>query len=117
MPLMLKLDVGASSYYSEIAAMQTMDNLLASGQIDIVQYLERIPDSYMPAKRALIEEKRQEKQMQQMMAGMIPPPGAGAPPPAAPDGEMLGQLAQKPEIPEGGGYSKLQRAVNSGADY
>jgi hypothetical protein len=114
-PMMLKLDVGASSYYSEIAAMQTLDNLLASNQINIVQYLERIPDSYMPAKRALIEEKRQEMAMQQMMAGTTPGAptggdmGGGAPvPEMTPDGSI------QPEIPTGGGYGQLQRAINAG---
>ena len=66
-PMMLKLDVGASSYYSEIAAMQTLDNLLMNGHISLVQYIERIPDSYMPAKRALIEETRAEMMQQKMM--------------------------------------------------
>ena len=59
----LKLDVGASSYYSEIAAMQTLDNLLSGGHITALQYLERIPDGYVPARRALINEMKaaQEK--------------------------------------------------------
>ena len=43
-PMTLKLDVGASSYYSEIASMQTLDNLLTGGHITALQYLERIPD-------------------------------------------------------------------------
>lgn len=110
-PMMLKLDVGASSYYSEIAAMQTLDNLLMNGQISLVQYLERIPDSYMPAKRALIEEKRAELQQQQMMMGM---PQGGAP--GAPGGELTAQAAPSMDIPTGGGYGELQRAVNAGED-
>lgn len=55
-PMILKLDVGASSYYSEIASMQTLDNLLKSGHISALQYLERIPDGYIPGRRALIAE-------------------------------------------------------------
>lgn len=105
-PMMLKLDVGASSYYSEIAAMQTLDNLLMNGQITLVQYLERIPDSYMPAKRALIEEKRAELQQQQMMMA--------AQQPGSPGGEIIPEGA--PDIPTGGGYGELQRAVNAGED-
>jgi hypothetical protein len=108
-PMMLKLDVGASSYYSEIAAMQTLDNLLMNGHISLVQYLERIPDSYMPAKRALIEEKQAELMQQQMM--MQPGP-MGAP--GAPEGEMTAQAAGAMDIPTGGGYGELQRAVNAG---
>lgn len=110
-PMMLKLDVGASSYYSEIAAMQTLDNLLMNGQISLVQYLERIPDSYMPAKRALIEEKRAELMQQQMMMQSGP---MGAP--GAPESEMTAQAAGAMDIPTGGGYGELQRAVNAGED-
>lgn len=119
-PMMLKLDVGASSYYSEIAAMQTLDNLLASNQINIVQYLERIPDSYMPAKRALIEEKRQEMAMQQMMAGAQPSTpaggdmGGGAP---VPEGNTLAQLNTVPDVVAGGGYGTLQRTINNGGEF
>lgn len=55
-PMTLKLDVGASSYWSEIAAMQTLDNLLSQGKIDIVDYLERIPDGYIAKKQELIDK-------------------------------------------------------------
>lgn len=52
----LKIDVGASSYYSEIAAIQTLDNLLHQGRISTVQYLKRIPDGYIPDRRGLLSE-------------------------------------------------------------
>ena len=55
-PMSLKLDVGASSYWSEIAAIQTLDNLLAQGKIDIVDYLERIPDGYVTKRKELMEK-------------------------------------------------------------
>ena len=106
-PMLLKLDVGASSYYSEIASIQTLDNLLQQGRIDTIQYLERIPDGYIPARRALVAElKRQQAQMAQMQAQMAPPQG-GTPE------EMLTaeQTSEKPEIPTGGGFSALQRKV------
>ena len=141
MPFLLKLDVGASSYYSEIAAMQTLDNLLQSGQITITQYLERVPDSYVPGKRKLIEEikeeqERQMMQQQMMMMGMPPeamPPDMGGgsevpqagvmqpgeqpmgnPSPIA-DQPMAAQLAQEPEITGGRGYRAAARAINGGA--
>lgn len=56
MPMDLKLEVGASSYYSEIAAIQTLDNLLSQGKITAAQYLRRIPDGYVPDRRGLIRE-------------------------------------------------------------
>ena len=97
-PMTLKLDVGASSYYSEIASMQTLDNLLMNGHITAVQYLERIPDGYIPARRALINEMK-AAQAHTMVA---PPTGGGGP---------ILQDMGKPEIPTGGGFSDLQRKV------
>ena len=53
-PMLLKLDVGASAYWSEIASTQTMDNLLAQGHIDVLEYLERVPDGYITDRQGLI---------------------------------------------------------------
>lgn len=96
-PMLLKLEAGASSYYSEIAAMQTLDNLLMNGHISAVQYLERVPDGYVPGRRKLIAELKNTMAMAQ--APQLQAPGANAIP-----AEM--------QIPEGGGYSQLQRAIN-----
>lgn len=101
-PMTLKLDVGASSYYSEIASIQTLDNLLQNGHITALQYLERIPDGYIPARRALVVEMKQ--QMAQMPRE-APAVGENA--------ESLVDPGQKPEIPTGGGYSDLQRKINA----
>ena len=108
MPMALKLDVGASSYYSEIASIQTLDNLLKMNKISVIQYLERIPDGYVPGRRDLILElKEQEKQAMQMQAAMLP--GGGQ---QIPNGENVAGEQAKPDIPTGGGYSALQRKVN-----
>jgi len=104
-PMMLKLDVGASSYYSEIAAVQTLDNLRMAGQIDVIQYLERIPESYIPRRRALINELKR----QQAMAPMMPP--EGAPPQMGEDGGTV-IPGQKPEVTAGRGYGSLQHQIN-----
>lgn len=110
-PMLLKLDVGASSYYSEIASMQTLDNLLRDGHISILQYLERIPDGYIPARRALIAEIIRNQQAQ--MAAMPPMSGlqANTPMAAPQSGGELTETGNKPEIPTGGGFSALQRKV------
>ena len=50
------MDVGAGSYWSEISALNTLDNLLSMGRISTVQYLERIPDGLIPDKDRLIKE-------------------------------------------------------------
>lgn len=67
--LRIKIDVGPASMWSEIQTMQTLDNLLQSGQITLVQYLERIPEGFIPQKERLIEEERVKEQqmMQQQM--------------------------------------------------
>ena len=67
----LKLDVGASSYWSEIAAMQTMDNLLTQGKIDLVDYLERIPYGYISKKQELIYKlSRSHAGVQTLQSGL-----------------------------------------------
>ncbi len=107
MPMHIKLDIGASSYYSEIASIQTLDNLLKMGKIDTIQYLERIPDGYIPGRRELINElKEQQKNAMAMQAQMQ----QGAP--QNPGGAPVAGDTTKDEIPTGGGYSALQRKVN-----
>lgn len=54
--LNVKADVGASSYFSEIASLQTLDNLLQNGLIEFVDYLKRIPDEIIPNKQELIND-------------------------------------------------------------
>lgn len=53
-----RIDVGASSYWSDIACLNTLDNLLSGGHISAVQYLERLPESLITNKEQLIEELR-----------------------------------------------------------
>lgn len=60
-----RVDVGASSYWSEITTLNTLDNLLKMGQITLAQYLERIPDNLIPKKRELLEETRQREALPQ----------------------------------------------------
>lgn len=107
MPMHIKLDIGASSYYSEIASIQTLDNLLKMGKIDTIQYLERIPDGYIPGRSELINElKEQQRNAMAMQAQMQ----QGSP--QNPGGAPVAGDTTKDEIPTGGGYSALQRKVN-----
>ena len=53
-------EVGATTYYSEIAMLQTLDNLRAEGTIDIIEYLERVPEKLIPRKAELIDELKQK---------------------------------------------------------
>jgi hypothetical protein len=100
-PLSLKVDVGASSYWSEIAAVQTLDNLLMQKQITVDEYLERIPEGYVSKKQELIDKRRGMN-----AAGMMP----GAPP--APTAPMMDSGMPIP-VPGGKGYGELQRALNT----
>ena len=97
--LAVKIDVGTSSYWSEIATMQTMDNLLMNRFITLKQYMERVPAGYMPKQQELIDELK-------MQSGM---------PPAPPQGTgMSTETTSSADIaPEGGpGNGSLQRAIN-----
>ena len=54
----VRVNAGATTYYSEIAMVQTLDNLRRDGTLEIVDYLERIPDQLIPRKAELIREMR-----------------------------------------------------------
>ena len=60
--LSLKLDVGGSAYWSEIAQMNTLDNLLVQGKISTLDYLERVPNGYISDQQQLIETLRAREQ-------------------------------------------------------
>lgn len=95
-PMFIKLDVGASAYWSEIASMQTLDNLLMNGHIDVVDYLERIPDGYVSKKQELLA-----KYKARLAAPMAEAGGQAAPPPS-PDSLP---------VEAGAGNGALQRAM------
>ena len=84
------------SLQNEITTVQTLDNLLMQGKIELVDYLERIPEGYVSKKQELIDKL---KGMQAQMVGQQS---------ASP------VMGQGPEVPvEGGsGYGQLQRALN-----
>lgn len=70
-PTFVKLDVGSSSYYSEITAVETLSNLLMQGKITILQFLERIPSGTIADRDGLIAElKRQQSAMGMNVGGM-----------------------------------------------
>ena len=95
-PMSLKLDVGASSYWSEITTVQTLDNLLMQGKIELVDYLERIPEGYVSKKQELIDKLQG---MQAQMAGQQS------------NSPLMGQGTEIP-VEGGSGYGQLQRALN-----
>ena len=77
-PLCLKLDVGGSAFWSEIAQMNTLDNLLTTGQIDIVDYLERVPNGYISNQQELIDTLKGRQQAAAGQTLQTPPDLANA---------------------------------------
>jgi hypothetical protein len=66
--LNVRADVGEASYWSEIASLQTLDTLLDREKIEFIDYLERVPDEYIPQKQELIGKIKQQIEAQQQMA-------------------------------------------------
>ena len=95
----VKQDVGASSYWSEIANMQTLDNLLMNGHIDAVQYLERMPNGYVAKKQQLIAELKARR------AAIAPPSSSGT-------GTSMETTSESTPVEGGSGNAALQRALN-----
>lgn len=92
----IEQEAGGSSYWSEMAAMQTMDNLLMNHLITPEQYIERLPNGYVTKKQELLEELR---------AASAPGPNMGT---------MKSLQTTSRDIPvEGGsGNGSLQRKLN-----
>lgn len=55
------IEIGAASYWSEIAATQTLDSLFATDKITALEYFERVPDSYIIDRAGLISAREQEE--------------------------------------------------------
>ncbi|WP_154024228.1 hypothetical protein [Flavonifractor plautii] len=98
-PLSIKLDVGGSAYWSEIAQMQTLDNLLMNGQINVVDYLERVPNGYISNQQELIQTLRERM-------GMVQPAMQGQ------TGAVQAGQGNTIDLAAGSGYGNLQRAIN-----
>lgn len=75
----LNVSIGASSYWSELMQMQTMDSLFQKGLIaDAVVYLESVPDKYLPNKDKIIDSLKQQQALAAQQAAMQMPGEAQA---------------------------------------
>ncbi len=103
-PIYIQLDVGGSAYWSEIAQIQTLDNLLMNNKIATSEYVRRLPAGYITDQQALVALLQAEEAAQQGMAVPVP-------------GDMAGPIAAQPEpeVVGGQGYGALQRAINEQA--
>lgn len=80
-PMKLKIDIGASSSFSESLMMSSLDKFLEKQYIDFPTYLEFVPQNVVPFKdrlKKIIEQKEQEMLMQQQqlesdVMGMLTP--------------------------------------------
>lgn len=98
-PMSINLDVGASSYWSEIANQQTLDNLLINRMIPVTEYLKRLPSGTITDREALIDALERAQQAQSGGAGVM-------------NGEQLVDTGQPTEIEGGAGNRELQRQLN-----
>lgn len=101
-PMSIDLDAGASTYWSEIANMQTLDNLLMQGKISTSEYLKRLPQGHITDRDTLIAVTEAAERGQMMQAQGISP---------SVEGEGI-VTNQSPEIEGGSGYGTLQRKIN-----
>lgn len=97
-PLSIEQEVGASSYWSEMASMQTLDNLLMNNLITPEQYIERLPEGYISKKQELLADMR--------AARLNVPSNTGT--------NMSVETTSETMPVEGGsGNGALQRAINA----
>lgn len=92
----IKQDVGGSSYWSEMASMQTMDNMLMNHLITPEQYIERLPSGYVRDREKLLTELR----------AMSATPANGG------TGASMETTSSEMPVQGGGGNGALQRALN-----
>ena len=99
-PCSIDLDAGASSYWSEIASMQTLDNLLMNKLIPVSEYLRRLPSGQITDRENLIAimEAAERGQQAAIMGGAQTPP------------QDMAEVA--PPLRGGAGYGELQRKIN-----
>ena len=107
-PCTVDLDAGAASYWSEIAAMQTLDNLLMQGKISTVEYLKRLPSGQITDRETLIATMEREQQMQMAAMGMTSQKPQEQPQTPTDDAT--------PPVRGGAGYGALQRKINESGE-
>ena len=98
--LTIEQEVGASSYWSEMASMQTLDNLLMNNLITPEQYIERLPNGYINKKEELLADLRAARR-----TAAQPVPNTGT-------NMSVETTSDRLPVSAGSGNSALQRAIN-----
>jgi hypothetical protein len=114
--LNVRVNVGATTYFSEIAMVQTLDNLRRDGVLDMIQYLERVPDRLVPQREKLIDDLKAKAQQQerdlaaqqnmQMENGIIP----------GSDGQAIGSMTEGQEAAFGAAEGMRKKLPPSGTN-
>ncbi len=116
--LHIKTDVGNASYFSEVASVQTLDNLLNNGFLEFVEYLKRIPDEIIPNKQELINSIEQQDLYKQAIYNLmgqfldtLPPEMRASLTQLAPE-QMEQRLLEMMGALDGTGYGTVEDAEN-----
>lgn len=89
MVIRTRIDVGASTMWSEALAVETLSNLLAAGKITLRQFLERLPRGVIPRTDELIQETVQlENQTAALQAALQNTQGGNLLPETPPGGAL-----------------------------
>lgn len=99
-PCGVDLDAGAATYWSEIANMQTLDNLLMQGKIPTSEYLRRLPNGQITGRESLIAITEAAERGQLATVDGFSPETVSAMDDAT------------PPLRGGAGYGALQRKIN-----
>ena len=117
--LHIKIDVGNASYFSEVASVQTLDNLLNNGMIEFVEYLKRIPDEIIPNKQELITSIEQQDVYKQAIYNLmgkfmdtLPPEVRASLTQLNPEQMEMRVLEMMGALDDGTGYNTVQDMEN-----
>ena len=117
--LHIKIDIGNASYFSEVASVQTLDNLLNNGFIEFVEYLKRIPDEIIPNKQELITSIEQNDVYKQALFNLmgkfmdtLPPEMRASLTQLNPEQMEMKVLEMMGALEDNTGYNEVQDAEN-----
>ena len=95
-----QVDVGASSLWSEVESVQTLDNLFKKDVLTVEQYLSRLPKGIIPNLSGLIRELQQQHDTlaaeMGAEAGTVPPDGDTLAEGLSPQAKQIWQSMSEP---------------------
>jgi hypothetical protein len=106
----IRVNAGATTYFSETAMVQTLDNLRRDGMLEIIDYLERIPDKLVPRKAELVQKLRAQAATNGGTSATAPP-GTGGARVAASQAAAKRSVSQSGVNPAMGGQVSRDKAV------